>query len=98
IKKDPTPLDRLLTADYIGIDEEGSVTSKQDEINLIKTGEYVILSVEHLEPPKIRFYGSTAIVTTHSKVKESSKGKVTTLVGRATTVCVKEGGDWKIVS
>src|SRR5690349_2372938 len=79
MKKDATPLEHLLTSDYIGIDDEGAVTSKQDEINLIKTGEYVILSVEHLEPPQVRFHGSTAIVTTLSKVKESSKGKVATL-------------------
>jgi ketosteroid isomerase-like protein len=98
MKKDPAPLERLLTHDYIGIDDEGAVTSKQDEINLIKTGAYVILSVEHLDPPKVRFHGSTAIVTTYSKVKESSKGKVATLTGRATTVCVKEGGAWKIAS
>jgi ketosteroid isomerase-like protein len=98
MKKDPAPLDRLLPPDYVGIDEEGSVTSKQDEINLIKTGEYVILSVEHLEPAKVRFYGPTAIVTTHSKVKQLSKGKVATLTGRATTVCVKENSAWKIAS
>ena len=98
MKKDPAPLERLLTNDYIGIDDEGGVTSKQDEINLIKTGEYVILFVEHLDAPKVRFYGATAIVTMHSKVKESSKGKVTTLIGRATTVCVQEKSGWKIAS
>jgi ketosteroid isomerase-like protein len=98
MKKDPAPLERLLTDDYIGIDDEGAVTSKQDEINSIKTGEYVILSVQHLEPPKVRFHGSTAIVTTYSKVKESSKGKATTLTGRATTVCVKENAAWRIAS
>ena len=98
MQKDPAPLEHLLTNDYVGIDDEGAVTSKEDEINLIKTVEYVILSVEHLEPPKVRFHGSTAIVTTYSKVKESSKGKVATLTGRATTVCVKENGAWKIAS
>jgi ketosteroid isomerase-like protein len=98
IKKDAAPLEKLLTADYIGIDDEGSVTSKADEMNLIKSGEYVIFSVEHLDPPKVRFYGSTAIVTTHAKVKQSSKGETSTVIGRATTVCVKNGADWKIAS
>src|ERR1041385_4174742 len=90
IEKDAAPLEKLLTPDYIGIDEEGAVTSKADEINLIKTGEYVIFSVEHLEPQKVRFYGSTAIVTTHAKVKQSSKGQTNTVTGRATTVCVNQ--------
>jgi ketosteroid isomerase-like protein len=98
IKKDPAAVEKLLTPDYIGIDEEGAVTSKTDEINLIKTGEYVIFSVEHLEPPKVRFYGGTAIVTTHAKVKQSSKGETSTVIGRATTVCVKQGDEWKIAS
>src|ERR1041385_7213013 len=70
IKKDPEPLENLLMADYIGIDDEGAVTSKKDEIDLIKTGEYVIFSVEDLEPPKVRFYDSTAIVTTPSRVQQ----------------------------
>jgi ketosteroid isomerase-like protein len=98
IKKDPAAVEKLLTADYLGIDEEGAVTSKTDEINLIKSGEYIIFSVEHLEPPKVRFYGSTAVVTTRAKVKQSSKGQTSTVTGRATTVCVKQGNDWKIAS
>jgi ketosteroid isomerase-like protein len=98
IKKDAAPLEKLLTDDYVGIDEDGAVTSKADEINLIKTGEYIIFSVEHLDPPHIRFYGPTAIVTTHAKVKQSSKGQTATVTGRATTVCVKQGDDWKIAS
>ena len=98
VKKDPTIVEKLLTADYLGIDEDGTVTSKADEINLIKTGDYVVFSVEHIDPPKTRFYGSTAIVTTHSKVKQQYKGQAATITARATTVCVKQGSDWKIVS
>src|SRR5437016_12616734 len=59
IKKDARPLEKLLAADFVGIDEDGAVTSKADEISLIRTDEYVIFSVEYLEPPKVRFYGST---------------------------------------
>ena len=98
IKKDPKPLEKLLTADYIGIDEEGAVTTKADEINLIKSGEYVIFSVDHIEPQKVRFYGATAIVTTQAKVKHASKGETNTVIGRATTVCVNQNGQWRIAS
>jgi ketosteroid isomerase-like protein len=98
IKRDPKPLEKLLTADYIGIDDEGAVTSKADEISLIKTGEYIILSVDHLEPQKVRFYRSTAIVTSHSKVKHVFKGHTNTVAGRATTVCVNQNGQWQIAS
>jgi len=98
IKKDAAPLERILHPDYVGIDEEGTVTTKADEIALIKTSEYVIHSVEQVEPPMVRFYGNTAVVTTHAKVNQTYKGKSDTIEGRATNVCVKEGGAWKIVS
>jgi len=98
IKKDPAPLEKMLTVDYLGIDDEGAVTSKTDEINLIKSGEYVIFSVEHIEPPQVRFFGSTAIATTHAKVKQSSKGQTNVVNGRATTVCVNQHGQWQIAS
>jgi ketosteroid isomerase-like protein len=98
IKKDPKPLEKLLTADYVGIDEEGAVTTKTDEINLIKSGEYVIFSVDHVEPQKVRLYGTTAIVTSHATVKHASKGETNTVIGRATTVCVNKNGQWQIAS
>ena len=98
IKRDSKPLEKLLTADYIGIDDEGAATSKSDEISLIKTGEYIILSVDHIEAQKVRFYKSTAIVTSHSKVKHVFKGQTNTVAGRATTVCVNQNGQWQIAS
>src|SRR3954468_24384313 len=96
IKKDPKPLEKLLTVDYLGIDEEGAVTTKADEINLIKSGEYVIFSVEHIEPQKVRIYGTTAVVTSHATVKHASNGATNTVIGRATTVCVNQNGRWQI--
>lgn len=98
IKKNPAPLAQMLTADYVGIDEEGAVTTKADEINLIKSGEYVIFSVDHLEPQKVRLFGSAAVVTTHAKVKHATKDQTNTVTGRATTVCVKQDGRWQIAS
>ena len=98
MKKDAKPLEKLLTADYVGIDEEGAVTTKADEINLIKSGEYVIFSVEHVEPQKVRFYGATAVVTSYAKVKHASRGETNTVIGRATTVCVNKNGQWQIAS
>jgi ketosteroid isomerase-like protein len=98
IKKDAKPLGKLLTADFIGIDDEGGITSKEGEINLIKTGEYIILSVDHLEAQKVRIYNSTAIITSHSKVKHVFKGQTNTITGRATTVFVNQNGQWQIAS
>ena len=98
ISRDQHAVERLLADDYIGIDHAGEVTRKADEIDLVKKGEYVLLSVEQIEPSEVRFHGTTAIVTSHSNVKLKIKGAQTNLLGRATTVCVERDGQWKIVS
>jgi ketosteroid isomerase-like protein len=98
IKKDATPLLKLLSDDFIGIDENGEVTHKTDEISLITTGEYVIHSVKYLEPPVIRIYGATAIATTYATVNQTYKGQPGEFKGRSTTVCVEKEGRWVAVS
>jgi ketosteroid isomerase-like protein len=99
ITHDQYAVKRLLAEDYIGIDHDGEVTKKADEVALVKSGEYVLLSVEQIEPRQVRFYGSTAIVTSYSNVNLKIKGAVTNFMGRATTVCTeKKVGQWEIVS
>src|SRR4051812_24143028 len=49
---------KYLAEDYVGIDHDGEVTIKADEVKLAKSGEYMILSVEQIEPRKVRFYGA----------------------------------------
>lgn len=98
IKKDAAPLLKLLSDDFIGIDENGAVTHKTDEIALIKTGEYVIHSVKYLEPPVVRIYGATAVVTTYATINQTYKNQPGEFKGRSTTVCVEKGGHWIAVS
>jgi ketosteroid isomerase-like protein len=98
IKKDAAPLEKFLADDYIGIDENGDITRKPEEIALIKTGEYVIHSVNHIEPPSVRFHGSTAVATTFATVKQTYKGETSEFKARATTVCIEKNGSWIVVS
>ena len=99
ISRDQYAVKRLLAEDYIGIDHAGEVTKKADEVALVKSGEWVLLSVEQIEPRVVRFYGPTAIVTSYSNVHLLVKGVRTNFAGRATTVCVeKKVGQWEIVS
>jgi hypothetical protein len=90
IKKDAAPLENFLAEDYIGIDENGDVIRKPEEIALIKSGEYVIHSVNHIHPPTVRFYGATAVATTFANVKQTYKGE--------TSVCIEKDGRWIVVS
>ena len=97
--RDSLMVRKYLSEDYIGIDHNGEVTTKADEIKLVRSGEYQLLSVEQIEPRKVRFYGTTAIVTSYSTVNLRYKGTTTNFTGRATTVCAeKKTGGWEIVS
>ncbi len=99
LKKNAAPLEKMLAENYISIDHDGEVTRKADEIELVKKEEYVLISVDHVEPPQVRFYGATAVVTTLAKVKQKYQGKESSFLGRATTVCVeKKDGGWEVVS
>jgi ketosteroid isomerase-like protein len=90
---------RLLTDNYIGIDHDGELTTKADEIALAKSGQYTILSVEQIEPRQVRFHGATAVVTSLSNINLKYKGQEKTFKGRATTVCIeKTKGQWEIIS
>src|SRR5262245_24166736 len=98
IHRDLAALERILADDYIGIDEEGNVTKKADEITLTKAGDLVIKSVSRIEPLTVRLHGGAAIVTGFSIVNQQYKGADVTGRFRFTIVCIQEGGRWRIAS
>ena len=98
IQRDLASLERILAHDYIGIDDEGNVTKKPDEIALTKSGDLVIKSVSRIEPLTVRVHGHAAIVTGFSTVIQRYKGADTTGQFRFTIVCIQEGGHWRIAT
>jgi ketosteroid isomerase-like protein len=98
IQRDMPALKRILADDFIGIDDTGSVTKKEDEIALTQSGDFVISSVVRDEPLKVRTYRNTVVVTGCSTVKQQVKGKDATGQFRFTIVLIRQGESWKIVS
>jgi ketosteroid isomerase-like protein len=98
INKNLAALEKILSGDFVGIDDEGNVTAKTDEINLTKSGDLVITSVQRIEPLKVRFHGTTAVVTGFSFMRQKFKGADTTGRARFTIVCAQKGDRWQIVS
>lgn len=93
-----TAMDALLADDYMSISATGILQSKDQTLANLRAGSLHFTSIE-LSDRKIRFYGTTALVTSRAEV--SGKGPDGDLSGsyRYTRVYVKDvRGVWRIVS
>jgi ketosteroid isomerase-like protein len=88
----------LLSDDYIGITSNGTLESKEQTLTYLKDGVLNLKSID-MSDRKVRFYGTTAVVT--SKAEVSGNGEDGSLTGnyRYTRVYVRDPkGGWKVVS
>ncbi len=88
----------LLADDYVGINPNGILQSKDETLANLRSGALHFTSIEYSER-KIRFYGRTALVT--SRVEVSATGSEDDFSGsyRYTHVWVRDDrGTWRIVS
>lgn len=88
----------LLAPDYMGITASGTLQSRDETLQSMSSGRlhFTLLDVTDR---KVRFYGSTAVVTSLANIQASTPdGKVSGNY-RYTHVYVRDAqGDWKIVS
>lgn len=91
-------LSHLLADDYIAISANGTLESKEQALAALKAGNLHLTSME-ISDRKIRFYGSTAVVTSLSGIEgHNAEGPVSGEF-RYTRVYVRNAqGEWKIVS
>lgn len=98
LRRNVQAMDTLLADDYIAISANGTLQSKVDTLNNMKTGVLHVNSIDFSDR-KVRFYGQTALVTSRAEVTGS--GGEGELQGsyRYTRVYVRDArGVWKIVS
>jgi ketosteroid isomerase-like protein len=95
---DVAAMDSLLSDDYIGINVSGTLQTKEDVLTRLRSGRRRITNLA-LSDSKVRFYGTTALVTSIAHVTGvNADGEV---IGdfRYTRVYVRNAqGVWKIVS
>lgn len=95
---DTKVIDSLLAPDYMGITASGTLQSRDETLQGLSSGRlhFTLLDVKDR---KVRFYGSTAVVTSLANIQATTPdGRV---IGdyRYTHVFVRDAqGDWKIVS
>jgi ketosteroid isomerase-like protein len=100
-RQDTKVIDGILDDSFIAISSRAEVRSKTEEINDIKppipTSDFVLEGF-NLEDIKVRFFGSTAVVTGRSILKTNYKGRSNTGTFRYTRVYVKGKKDWQVVA
>jgi ketosteroid isomerase-like protein len=98
IAPDSTALDALLADDYIGITANGTLQTRDELLANFRSGATRFKSIE-LSDRKIRFYGSTALVTSRAEVVGSSPAGNLSGAYRYTHVYARSAtGNWQIVS
>ncbi|MDE3201527.1 MAG: nuclear transport factor 2 family protein [Acidobacteriota bacterium] len=91
-------LSSMLAEDYMGISANGMLESREQTLAMMRKGTQKFRSIV-VNDRKVRFYGSTAVVTSRAEVVGSSPEGDLTGSYRYTHVWVRDGnGPWKIVS
>ena len=97
-KADTNSLQKLLADDFTSIHGDGTLLTKAQEIEKMKSGaiKYEIIDLQDL---KIRIYGDTAVVTTLTSFKGITSGNPFSGNVRSTRVWRKQQhGNWRSVS
>ena len=102
INYQPDALDKIYTADFIEISPVGEFDPREKVLGFYKPelkppADKTSTSVEATEF-SIRIYGDTAIIITRLNFTITNEGKTSPFGMRATLVCRREKGAWKIAS
>jgi ketosteroid isomerase-like protein len=98
LKGEIAAMDSLLADDYMAITPNGTLQSKEQTLANLRSGTTYFTSMQTSDR-KVRFYGSTALVTSKTDVNGATPGGDVSGSYRYTRVYVKDDqGEWKIVS
>jgi ketosteroid isomerase-like protein len=98
LKSNTTVMANLLAEDYMAITADGTLQTKTQALDSLRTGHMHLTSVD-ISDRKVRFYGTTALVTSVAEVHGTTSGGDVSGNYRYTRVYVRDAtGTWKIVS
>jgi ketosteroid isomerase-like protein len=91
-------MEKLLADDYLAITASGTLQTKDQALANLRAGRMHFTSLE-LSDRKVRFYGTTALVTSLAEVQGNTGDGELSGSYRYTRVYVRDAqGTWKIVS
>jgi ketosteroid isomerase-like protein len=98
LKGNATALASLLADDYMAITASGTLQTKEQALASIRAG-HVHFTLLDISDRKVRFYGTTALVTSVADVKGTTADGDVSGSYRYTRVYVRDlQGAWKVVS
>jgi ketosteroid isomerase-like protein len=98
LKSNTTAMQSLLADDFLGITASGTLQTKQQMVDNLRAGR-VHFSTLALSDRKVRFYGTTALVTSLAEVQGTAADGALSGSYRYTHVYARDAhGVWKIVS
>jgi ketosteroid isomerase-like protein len=98
LKSNIPVMQSLLAEDFLGITASGTLQTKQQMIDNIRAGR-VHFSILSISDRKVRFYGTTALVTSLAEVQGTAPDGQLSGSYRYTHVYARDAhGAWKIVS
>jgi ketosteroid isomerase-like protein len=98
LKPNPAVIENLLAEDFLGITASGTLQTKQQTLDNLRAGR-VHFSTLSISDRKVRFYGTTALVTSLAEVKGTASDGELSGSFRYTHVYARDAhGAWKIVS
>ena len=98
LKGNTAVMSNLLADDYMAITASGTLQTKEQAIDSIRSGRMHFTTLD-ISDRKVRFYGSTALVTSVADVQGTTGDGDVSGSYRYTRVYVRNAtGAWKIVS
>ena len=97
LKQDVAALERLLADDYISTGDDGSLSTKAEDVSSLKSGVSVPTSIV-VEDMKARVWGDAGVVWSRSVDTSRSKGSETSSQYQHTTTWIKIAGRWQAVA
>jgi ketosteroid isomerase-like protein len=98
LKSNVAAMDALLADDYMAITASGTLQTRDEALASLRSGQTHLTALT-ISDRKVRFYRSTALVTSLAQVKGTIGGRDITGSYRYTRVYVRDDkGKWKIVS
>jgi ketosteroid isomerase-like protein len=98
LKSNTAAMDALLADDYMAITSSGTLQTKDEALANLRSGR-VHFTVLDISDRKVRFYGTTALVTSLAEVQAATAEGDISGSYRYTRVYVRDArGKWKIVS
>lgn len=97
LANDLATVNRIVADDWVGIDFKGAMTSKEETLAQLKSGESRNEYVE-LGDMNVRVYGDTAVVMGTDTEKSVYQGENTSGRYAFTDVFVKKDGRWQAVA